>query len=240
MNWFRIILDEAHTIKDRATRTAKATFALRAERRWCVTGTPIQNKYDDLFSLLHFLQVKPYGDLDHWNSQIMKPIRNKDEKGSMILQGVLELILLRRTKDQRIGGVPIVSLPPRIIKLHAFEFREEESDFYQSLWSQSKTKFNDYINTGSVLKNYAHILELLLRLRQACNHPFLVLSSKKHSSTDHNLEVSSLVSSFLRERNNSNSTSTSTSSSSTILTDIVNKYGDEDCMICLDLWRTLQ
>lgn len=95
--------------------------------------------------MFHFLRLEPYGDLNHWNHLIMKPMRNKDDQGLSILQSVLEVILLRRTKDQRINNKPIVSLPPRIVKLRTFTFREEEEDFYQSLWNQSKTKFNAYV-----------------------------------------------------------------------------------------------
>ncbi|KAL6058508.1 SWI/SNF-related matrix-associated actin-dependent regulator of chromatin subfamily A member 3-like 1 [Balamuthia mandrillaris] len=224
MKWFRVILDEAHTIKDRSTRTAKAAFALNAERRWCVTGTPIQNKLDDLFSLLHFLQVEPYGEYNQWNQLIMKPIRNKDETGFAILQGILETILLRRTKDQRINGVPIVLLPPRIVKLRSYYFREEEDDFYQSLWSQSKTKFNAYIRAGSVLKNYAHILELLLRLRQACNHPYLVLNSKRTGPQD----VSKIVQRYQAEVNSGNQIACNR------LRDIIAAWADEECVLCLE------
>ncbi len=58
------------------------------------------------------------------------------------------------------------------------------SQSVQTLWAQSKTKFNAYIQTGSVLKNYAHILEILLRLRQACNHPHLVLHARRNGTSD--------------------------------------------------------
>jgi DNA repair protein RAD5 len=224
MNWFRVILDEAHTIKDRSTRTAKAAFALKAERRWCVTGTPIQNKLDDLFSLLHFLRLEPYGDYAKWNQDIMKPIRNKEESGLVLLQSILECILLRRTKDQRINNVPIVSLPPRIVKLRPYSFREEENDFYQALYDQSKTKFNSYIQTGSVLKNYAHILELLLRLRQACNHPFLVLNTKRSAPQD----VTAVVQRYLAEQRLGNMESCNR------LRDIISAWCDEECVVCLE------
>lgn len=52
----------------------------------------------------------------------------------------------------------------------------EERDFYDALFRKSKTKFNSFVDTGKVLNHYMHILDLLMRLRQCCNHPFLVLS----------------------------------------------------------------
>jgi len=57
--WRRIILDEAHNIRDRKTRTCKAACALNAQRRWAVTGTPLQNRVSDIFSLLQFIQLHP-------------------------------------------------------------------------------------------------------------------------------------------------------------------------------------
>jgi SNF2 family DNA or RNA helicase len=62
VDWFRVVLDEAHNIKNKDTKQAQATYALKSENRWCLTGTPIQNKLEDLFSLLHFLKFAPFDD----------------------------------------------------------------------------------------------------------------------------------------------------------------------------------
>jgi hypothetical protein len=177
-------LDEAHTIKDRATRAARAAFALEAQRRWAVTGTPIQNKLDDLFALLHFLRVSPFGKYDWWAHAIVRPIRNRDDRGFQRLQAILHSILLRRLKTQKINNVPIVALPTRTVRVRAEPFSQEEQVFYKTLWTSSKTQFNDYVQSGTVLKNYAHILELLLRLRQACDHPLLVINGRKNAILD--------------------------------------------------------
>jgi DNA repair protein RAD5 len=56
IHWLRVVLDEAHSIKGSKTQSAKGVFHLTADRRWCLTGTPIQNKLEDIFSLLHFLR----------------------------------------------------------------------------------------------------------------------------------------------------------------------------------------
>jgi DNA repair protein RAD5 len=180
IDWFRVILDEAHTIKDKNTRNAKATYLLSAQRRWAVTGTPIQNKLDDLYSLFHFLKVDPFGEVAWWNSVIMKPIRSRDERGFIRLQSVLKQILLRRTKNQLDeNNTPIVSLPPRFVKIKKHRFSEQERLFYNNLWNSSKESFNELEQKGLLLNNYAHVLELLLRLRQSCDHPQLVVSSRK-------------------------------------------------------------
>ena len=59
LDFFRIILDEAHFIKNRQSKTAKACYELTARHRWVLTGTPIVNRLEDLFSLVHFLRVEP-------------------------------------------------------------------------------------------------------------------------------------------------------------------------------------
>ena len=69
----------------------------------------------------------------------------------------------------------IVTLPERNIRLHPVEFSSAEADFYKALYMRSKAEFDGYVATGTLSSNYATILTLLLRLRQACNHPFLVL-----------------------------------------------------------------
>lgn len=60
LNFHRLILDEAHNIKQRTTSVARACFALKAKYRWCLSGTPVQNRIGEFFSLLRFLEVKPF------------------------------------------------------------------------------------------------------------------------------------------------------------------------------------
>lgn len=62
IHWHRIILDEAHSIKSRTTGSAKACFALEGTYKWCLSGTPVQNRIGEFFSLLRFLGVRPFAD----------------------------------------------------------------------------------------------------------------------------------------------------------------------------------
>ena len=174
MRWFRAVLDEAHIIRNRLTEQSKACFLLQAERRWTLTGTPIQNKLDDVFPLLHFLREDPWSDLGWWRRVIAKPFEDKDAKALQRLKAVLQPLLLRRTKDMKnANGEGILDLPPREEEVYKLVFSETERDFYQAVYTRSKTQIEGYVKEGSILNKYIQVLTLLLRLRQACDHPYL-------------------------------------------------------------------
>ncbi|KAF2577281.1 hypothetical protein F2Q68_00000773 [Brassica cretica] len=177
VRWFRIVLDEAHTIKNSKTQVSLAAAALVSDRRWCLTGTPIQNTLEDLYSLLRFLRIEPWGTWAWWNKLVQKPFEEGDERGLKLVQSILKPIMLRRTKSSTDrDGRPILVLPPADARVIYCELSESERDFYDALFKRSKVKFDQFVQQGKVLHNYASILELLLRLRQCCDHPFLVMS----------------------------------------------------------------
>ncbi|WOL00053.1 DNA repair protein RAD5B [Canna indica] len=177
IDWYRVVLDEAHNIKSSKTKVAQSAFALNSHCRWCLTGTPIQNSLEDLYSLLCFLHVEPWCNWAWWNKLIQKPYENGDERGLRLVKAILRPLMLRRTKDTKDKeGRPILVLPPANIRVIECEQSEAERDFYDALFNRSKVKFDQFVAEGKVLHNYASILELLLRLRQCCNHPFLVMS----------------------------------------------------------------
>ncbi|KAL6059226.1 DNA helicase rad5 [Balamuthia mandrillaris] len=175
IKWFRVILDEAHLIRDRKTNMAKACCALISQRKWCFTATPIQNKLDDLFSLFHFLELDPFGDIEWWNEMIKKPYEAQDKNSIILLQSILKPLFLRRTKTQLIDGAKVVDLPTRTVNTVELDFSEPEREFYVALYRQSRVKFRMLKQSQAVMHNYASVLAMLLRLRQCCDHPILVL-----------------------------------------------------------------
>ncbi|CAI0415341.1 unnamed protein product [Linum tenue] len=174
VNWCRVILDEAQTIKNHRTQVARACCSLRAKRRWCLSGTPIQNVIDDLYSYFRFLRYEPYSVYKSFYSAIKLPLSRNSIQGYKKLRAVLAAVMLRRTKGTLINGEPIIKLPPKSIGLKKVKFSDEERAFYNRLETDSLSKFKAYAAAGTVSQNYANILLMLLRLRQACDHPLLV------------------------------------------------------------------
>lgn len=175
LEYFRVILDEAHFIKNRLSKTAKACYELKALHRWVLTGTPIVNRLEDLFSLVRFLKVEPWSNFSFWKTFITVPFESKDFLRALdVVQTVLEPLVLRRTKDMRTpSGEALVPLPPRAIHIAKIELSKPERDVYEHIFRRAKRTFNANVEAGTLLKSYTTIFAQILRLRQSCCHPLL-------------------------------------------------------------------
>ncbi|GKT94107.1 SNF2 family helicase [Colletotrichum tofieldiae] len=188
LHWWRVVLDEAHTIKNRNAKSTKACYALRSEYRWCLSGTPMQNNLEELQSLIKFLRIKPYDDLKEWKEQIEKPLKNgKGHVAIRRLHSLLRCFMKRRTKDilkeegaLNPGGKPTkegeksstgFKVTERKVVTVATTFSPAERRFYDRLETRADESIERMLK-GKV--DYANALVLLLRLRQACNHPKLL------------------------------------------------------------------
>ncbi|KAL6122635.1 hypothetical protein NUSPORA_00312 [Nucleospora cyclopteri] len=235
----RVILDEAHNIKDTNTSIFKTIMALKTKYKWGLTGTPLQNRIGDIVSLVKFLKLDPHSyyfckdcncksvnwlrkeeknvliesksnyvteenkliDLDFlkekkyhclcghfaskhfgwWNRRIGNPIKllghcKESQKYFDKLQKIINQILLRRTKN---GIEKELGLPSKVVATVKCLFSNQEKEYYDSLYKKTKGEFNKYAeNMVVLLKNYAHVFELLNKMRMAVNHPFLLQKEK--------------------------------------------------------------
>ena len=167
IGWFRIVLDEAHMIRESSTLQFKAMCRLQAERRWAVTGTPVQNRLDDFAALLSFLRLHPFEDRSKFNRFIVEPFKACDPEIVPKLRVLVDTITLRRLKDK-------IDLPKRedlVIRLH---FSPEERSIYDMFArnAQDRVKVLAGSNVGKALggNTYIHILKAILRLRLLCAH----------------------------------------------------------------------
>ncbi|KAF9270757.1 DNA repair protein RAD5 [Marasmius fiardii PR-910] len=241
IEWLRVVLDEAHACKSRTSKTAKAVYALKARRRWAVTGTPIVNKLDDLFSLLKFLDFKPWSDFSFFRSFISLPFSAHDPKAIEVVQVILESILLRREKNMRDDeGKRIVELPSKEVKIEHLEFSLAERKIYDSIYSSVKRNFDSLSAKGLLSKNYTNILAMIMKLRRAVLHPSLVLEEEGGRALsptgDGTVDVNELIKKFSEDQGNGDD-ETSHVFAETIL---ANLHEDEtvECPICLDVMDT--
>ncbi|KAG6054530.1 hypothetical protein E4U17_003720 [Claviceps sp. LM77 group G4] len=188
LHWWRVILDEAHTIKNRNAKSTKACYALRSEYRWCLSGTPMQNTLDDLQSLVRFLRIKPYDDLKQWKEHIDTPLKNgRGHIAIRRLHSVLRCFMKRRTKDilKKDGALNPGGKPSAKGEASATGFKHTERKIVMvsAKLTPAERRFYDRLearadrNMEAMMQNkvsYANAFTLLLRLRQVCNHPKLV------------------------------------------------------------------
>ncbi|TIC07520.1 hypothetical protein E3Q16_00450 [Wallemia mellicola] len=172
IEWFRVVLDEAHYIKDPSTMMSKAASEMAANRRLCLTGTPIQNKIEDLYALLRFLHLEPFDQRETWNTYIGLPIKSNLNVGFARIQIIMRHITMRRTKEMKnMDGTPIVTLPDRSDELRSLEFNPRERAIYDNQHGKSKGKYVELRDSDGLSRGgFISILQELLRLRMICDH----------------------------------------------------------------------
>ncbi|KAI0290312.1 SNF2 family N-terminal domain-containing protein [Russula brevipes] len=175
MKWYRVVLDEAQFIRNRSTRASKVVAQLRAKYRWMLTGTPVTNTLADLYGLIRFGHFRPWNDWESFNERIAKVQERDAVLAGARAQGILRPILLRRTKDSKLEGKPLLTLPPKTIELETLQFSEEEREIYDDFEKQAKIRVKKFIREGTIIRNHTILLVMILRLRQLCCHPNLIL-----------------------------------------------------------------
>lgn len=174
IDWDTVILDETQVIKNPDSQIAKAAHRLSGKFRVALSGTPIENKLDDLWSQFQFINPGFLWSRQEFNERFGDAIRSGNSRKIDRLRQRIRPFLLRRKKTE-----VAPELPPRTeVVLHC-DLGEEEQILYKSILAASKKDvLNKLENTGNVFA----ALEMLLRLRQACCHPYLVPGSGKEES----------------------------------------------------------
>ncbi|KAM1611239.1 hypothetical protein ACFX1Z_000036 [Malus domestica] len=183
IEWWRVILDEAHMIKNVNAQQSQAVTSLKAKRRWTVTGTPIHNGSFDLFSLMAFLRFEPFSIKSYWQSLVQRPLAHGNQKGLLRLQVLMETISLRKTKDKGLIG-----LPPKTLETCYVELSGEERELYDQMEGEAKSVVRSYIDAECLMRNYSTVLSIILRLRQICTDVALCPSDLKSLLHSNNIE----------------------------------------------------
>ncbi|EKV05622.1 DNA repair protein rad5 [Penicillium digitatum] len=226
VEFFRIILDEAHVIKNRRSKSARSCYELKAAHRWALTGTPIVNRLEDLFSLVRFLKVEPWSNFSFWKTFITVPFESKEYVRALnVVQSVLEPLVLRRTKSMKTPeGEPLVPLPKKTVTIEEVELPKQEREIYDYIFTRAKRTYNDNVVAGTLLQSYSTIFAQILRLRQTCCHPIMTrnkaivaeeesaaVAADAANEFKDDMDLQELINQFTAENANANANSQDTS-----------------------------
>lgn len=171
-----IICDEAQIIKNPQTQVAQAIFQLQAGCRLCLTGTPIENRFSDLWSPFHFLLPSLLGSYNDFQKSVGSAM--VDERHLKLIKRKMRPFMLRRSKKE-----VAKDLPEKIEQIVWVEMSSDQRIFYENFLVSARQGVLKKIQLDGVQKHRMEIFETLLRLRQICCHPLLVQSLIGEEST---------------------------------------------------------
>ncbi|OIW28319.1 hypothetical protein CONLIGDRAFT_577125 [Coniochaeta ligniaria NRRL 30616] len=162
ISWYRVVLDEAHFIRRVATSFYRTCSTLEANSRWCLTGTPIQNRLEDIGSLFAFLRVEPWNHRHQFRKHIAAPFENNDPVVIERLVMLYESLVLRRTKD-------ILTLPGQDVRTRDLELSKEEREQYKRTHNILNRRIR-HVPGGDEAEDKFGLFQAELQLRILCNH----------------------------------------------------------------------
>ena len=178
VTWDAVVLDEAQAIKNETSQTARAAFQLQGKFRAALSGTPVENRLSELWSLMHFANPGLLGGRSDFAERYSDPISQGNPAAAARLRAKIRPFVLRRMKRE-----VLPELPPRTDAVLHVELDETERSVYDAVRVASKAALTAKLAEGA---GVLAALEALLRLRQAACHPSLVPG--QHAETSSKLE----------------------------------------------------
>ena len=179
-DWPLIILDEAQTLKNPAAQMAKTLREIPARGRLALTGTPLENSLQDIWTLVDWVNPGLLGDRKRFQTLFRTPI---EKHGNAVAQARLNRrlrpFMLRRTKEQ-----VAAELPPRTEILDRVDLSKPQQALYETVRSAMDARVRDAIATRGLAAARITVLDALLKLRQVCCDPALVKTEAARSVTD--------------------------------------------------------
>lgn len=162
-----IIADEAQYLKNSNTKNAKAIKKIKADTRYALTGTPIENSLAELWSIFDFIMPGYLFTYRTFKATYEMPIvKDENQKTMEKLKMLIEPFVLRRNKKE-----VLTELPEKTITILNNEMEEEQKNIYLNYLAQAKQDLAKEINLNGYEKSHIQILAALTRLRQICCHP---------------------------------------------------------------------
>ncbi len=183
VHWRRLVVDESQNIKNPTAAVTKAIRGIRAKRRIALTGTPVENRLMDLWSIFSVINPGFLGNMGEFRKNIERPImRQGDYAASERLRGMVRPFILRRMKTDK---AIIKDLPDKVEQNSFCNLTLEQATLYEAVVSDLEAKLKDADGIG----RQGLMLSTLMRLKQICNHPaqFLQDASEFSESRSHKL-----------------------------------------------------
>jgi SNF2 family DNA or RNA helicase len=177
VHWHSIVADEAQALKNPLAKRTKAAFALKSDFKMITTGTPIENNLTELWSLFRFINPGLLGNIKRFGERFSLPIENVNEdpdaarKASQGLRTLIQPFILRRMKNQ-----VLTELPSRTEINIRVAMSPKERDFYEALRLNAIDNISQNDQQANAGEQRIKMLAELVKLRQACCHPKLVMA----------------------------------------------------------------